>query len=132
MTALIENYNQQLNEIYLMYADEVVKNRSLSNITLIYQIHEAFEMIEDIKLLLKERDNLIIKFKIKIMEHTCIICNENLKNENIRWLISCKCVKLFHDRCLLDRWHLIKIVPSVKINMKKIRNILRIIGIIDL
>ena len=30
MTALIENYNHQLNEIYLMYADEVVKNRTLS------------------------------------------------------------------------------------------------------
>ena len=65
MTALIENYNHQLNEIYLMYADEVVKNRTLSIDNLIKQNHEALAITEDIKSLLKERDNLIMKFKIR-------------------------------------------------------------------
>ena len=36
----------------------------------------------------------------------CIICNVNLKNENIRWLIECKCGIQFHDRCLIDEWYL--------------------------
>ena len=61
-------------------------------------------------------DDIISKYSYfrdnKIMEHKCGICKENLKNENIRWLISCKCGKLFHDRCLLDRWHLIKNCPQ--------------------
>ena len=53
------------------------------------------------------------------MQHNCIICNENLKNENIRWLISCKCGKSFHDRCILDRWHLIKKCPYCGIQHEK-------------
>ena len=69
------------------------------------------------------RDDIITKYSYfrdnKIIENKCGICNENLKDINIRWLISCKCEKLFHDRCLLDRWNLNKNCPYCKNQHKK-------------
>ncbi len=54
------------------------------------------------------------------MQQQCLICNENLKNINVRWLIACKCDKLFHDRCLIDSWHIKeKCCPHCKIQHEK-------------
>ena len=37
---LIENQDQKLNEVYLMYADQVCKNKSLNNNQCMEQYHD--------------------------------------------------------------------------------------------
>ena len=57
---LRENQDQKLNEVFLMYADQVCKNKLLNNDQCIAQYHEFFNFIfEDIKGLLNERNGMI-------------------------------------------------------------------------
>ena len=107
---LIENQDQKLNEVYLMYADQVCKIKSLNNNQCMVLIHEFFKFyFEDVKRLLNERNKMIekhkkIKQKSEIEEDDrCNICFE--KNKKIRWLIFCKCGKSFHDKCLQTWWN---------------------------
>ncbi len=111
---LIENQDQKLNEVYLMYADQVCKNKSLNNNQCMEQYHDFFNFIfEDIKVLINERNEMIENHK-KLLEYddSCNICFE--KNKKIRWLIFCKCDKSFHDKCLQRWWNENKSCPCCR------------------
>ena len=48
MTSLVEDYENILNDIYLMYSDEIVKNRKLKVNVLILRNREMFNSTKEI------------------------------------------------------------------------------------
>ena len=123
---LIENQDQKLNEVFLMYADQVCKNKLLNNNQCIEQYHEFFNFIfEDIKGLIKERNEMIYIHNIIINKKTSKLLGvdkQELKNKvlnkvniNGDFIIKCLlCDKQF-DGDLMKQWYkLSKTCPSCK------------------
>ncbi len=120
----IKNQEEKLNDIYLIYADQVCKNRNFSNNECIEKNREMLNFTKEIKDLVKER-NLIIECHIKkIQIKNKKYNNKNLtKDENIPknndfinlinkvikegdFVIKCLLCNNIYDGILMKKWYL--------------------------
>ena len=111
----IKNQEEKLNDIYLIYADEVCKNRNFSNNECIEKNREMLNFTKEIKDLVIEHDNMFKNHKKLIKNLTKdknIPKNNdfiNLINKVIKegdFVIKCLLCNNIYDGILMKKWYL--------------------------